>query len=95
MTKQAGQRATLIEADRRNSETIVAMDMAAALAACWSRSNAEYLDGLSRAAEVVGSFDVRQFRLTYRCGRTTILVWKTASSIRRQSQVVFGLSRRS
>ena len=66
MTRQAGRRAALIEADRRNSETIVAMDMAEALAARWSRSNAEYLDGLSRAADVVGSFGTlsRAMRLT-------------------------------
>ncbi len=56
VARQAGQRAALIEADRRNAETIVAMDMTGALAARWSRSNAEYLDGLSCASDVVGSF---------------------------------------
>jgi ATP-binding cassette subfamily C protein len=56
MAKQAGRRAALIEADRRNAETIVAMDMGRALAARWSQSNAEYLGGLRKAADVVGSF---------------------------------------
>ena len=56
MAKQAGQRAALIEADRRNAETVAAMDMTGALAARWSRSNAAYLGGLSRASDVVGSF---------------------------------------
>ena len=56
MAKQAGRRAALIEAARRNAETIVAMDMGSALAARWSQSNAEYLGGLRRAADVVGFF---------------------------------------
>ncbi|MGN6571555.1 MAG: type I secretion system permease/ATPase [Pseudolabrys sp.] len=66
MARQAGQRAALMEADRRNAETIVAMDMSAALAARWSRSNSEYLAGLSRASDVVGSFGglSRALRLT-------------------------------
>lgn len=66
MATRAGQRAALIEADRRNAETIVAMDMAGALAARWSGSNSEYLEGLSRASDVVGSFGSlsRALRLT-------------------------------
>ena len=56
MARQAGQRAALIEADRRNAETVVAMDMTGALAARWSLNNAAYLDGLSRAADVVGAY---------------------------------------
>ena len=55
MGRQAGQRSALIEADRRNAETIAAMDMTGALAARWSRSNADYLAGLSRSSDVVGS----------------------------------------
>ncbi|HXD46543.1 MAG TPA: type I secretion system permease/ATPase [Pseudolabrys sp.] len=66
MAKLAGQRAALIEADRRNAETIVAMDMGEALAARWSRSNADYLGGLRKASDVIGSFGglSRVLRLT-------------------------------
>ena len=66
MARQAGQRAALIEADRRNAETVVAMDMTGALAARWSLSNAAYLAGLSRASDVVGSYGglSRAMRLT-------------------------------
>ena len=56
MARQAGRRAALIEADRRNAETVVAMDMTNALAARWSLTNAEYLDGVSRASDVVGAY---------------------------------------
>ena len=66
MARQAGQRAALIEADRRNAETIAAMDMSGALAARWSLSNSDYLAGLSRASDFVGSFGAlsRAIRLT-------------------------------
>jgi len=66
MARQAGRRAALIESGRRNAETIVAMDMGEALAARWSQSNAEYLDGLRKASDVTGAFGglSRVIRLT-------------------------------
>lgn len=56
MAKQAGVRAGLIEADRRNAETVLAMDMGEALAERWSRSNRAYLDALRTSTNVVGSY---------------------------------------
>lgn len=56
IARQAGVRSGIAEADRRNAETIVAMDMGAALAARWSKSNHEYLEAVLRSTYVVGSY---------------------------------------
>ena len=56
ITKHAGLRAGLMEADRRNAETIVAMDMGEALAARWSKANGAYLEALRGSTDIVGSF---------------------------------------
>lgn len=56
IARQAGIRAGLIEADRRNAETVVAMGMGEALAARWSDSNAQYLDAICRSTDIVGSY---------------------------------------
>jgi ATP-binding cassette subfamily C protein len=64
--KQAGVRAGLIEADRRNAETVIAMDMSAALSARWSKSNRAYLKAVRRSTDVVGAYSglSRVLRLT-------------------------------
>ena len=56
ITKHAGLRSGLIEADRRNAESIVAMDMGEALADRWSKANRAYLDAVRGSTDIVGSF---------------------------------------
>jgi ATP-binding cassette subfamily C protein len=56
VAKQAGIRAALMESDRRNAETVVAMDMSGALATRWSASNREFLDATRTSTDIVGSF---------------------------------------
>ena len=56
MTRLAGLRSGLIEADRRNAESIIAMDMGEALAARWSKANRAYLDAVRGSTDIVGSF---------------------------------------
>jgi ATP-binding cassette, subfamily C, type I secretion system permease/ATPase len=56
IAKQAGIRAALMEADRRNAETIIAMDMAGTLAKRWSMSNRNFLDAMRGSTDIVGSF---------------------------------------
>lgn len=56
MAKQAGVRAGMIEADRRNAETVLAMDMSPGLARRWEQSNGRYLEALRRSSDVVSSY---------------------------------------
>jgi hypothetical protein len=49
-------RGAVVEADRRNSETVVAMGMAAAMAERWSAINNRYLEAAARASEVPGTY---------------------------------------
>jgi PrtD family type I secretion system ABC transporter len=52
----AGQRMTMAEADRRNSETIVAMGLGNALAERWATLNEKYLAAVERSSDIVGSY---------------------------------------
>jgi ATP-binding cassette subfamily C protein len=52
----AGVRASMVEADRRNSETIVAMGLGEALARRWANVNDGYLGAVERSSDVVGSY---------------------------------------
>jgi ATP-binding cassette subfamily C protein len=54
--KEAGTRAAMAEADRRNSESVVAMGMASALARRWVKVNGRYLAALGRSSDIVGSY---------------------------------------
>ena len=54
--KGAGQRITMAEADRRNSETIVAMGLGDALAQRWATVNEKYLVSVERSSDIVGSY---------------------------------------
>ena len=56
VTREAGIRGAIIEADRRNSETAVAMGMAGTLAMRWKAINVRYLGDLQTSTDVVGSF---------------------------------------
>ncbi len=56
LAQHAGQRGSIVEADRRNSESVVAMGMEAALAARWSAVNNRYLTAVGRATDVIGSY---------------------------------------
>ena len=49
-------RAALVEADRRNSETVVAMGMGDAMAKQWNAVNDAYLGAVERSSDIVGSF---------------------------------------
>ncbi len=52
----SGVRAAMIEATRRNGETVVAMGMSSALAARWAKLNDRYLGVLGQASDVVGTY---------------------------------------
>lgn len=56
VARDAGTRGAMIEADRRNSETVVAMGMAGTLAKRWAGINARYLGAMQRSTDVVGSY---------------------------------------
>ncbi len=46
----------MVEADRRNSESVVAMGMAGTLAARWAAINNRYVATVGRSSDVVGSY---------------------------------------
>ena len=52
----AGGRSTMMEAQRRSSETIMAMGMAGALAQRWTALNSRYIAAVGRLSDVAGSF---------------------------------------
>jgi ATP-binding cassette, subfamily C, type I secretion system permease/ATPase len=54
--REAGTRSIMVEANRRSSETIVAMGMAGALAQRWSKINNRYITANARLSDVAGSF---------------------------------------
>ena len=54
--QDGGMRAVMVEADRRNSESIVAMGMADELANRWVRINNQYRAAIGRATDVTGSY---------------------------------------
>jgi ABC-type protease/lipase transport system fused ATPase/permease subunit len=56
LARDGGARAVLVEADRRNSETIVAMGMAGVLAKRWAQVNDRYIAAIGRASDVTGSY---------------------------------------
>jgi PrtD family type I secretion system ABC transporter len=49
-------RSAMIEATRRNGETVAAMGMGPALAARWSNTNQSYLSALQRTSDVVSTY---------------------------------------
>jgi ATP-binding cassette, subfamily C, type I secretion system permease/ATPase len=54
--QDGGIRAVMVEADRRNSESIVAMGMADELAERWARINNQYIAAIGSASNVTGSY---------------------------------------
>ncbi len=54
--QHASQRQAMVEADRRNSESIVAMGMADALAARWAAINRSYLNAVGSSTDVTGTY---------------------------------------
>ena len=54
--REGAARAVLVEANRRNSETIVAMGMAGALGKRWGAVNERYIDAIGRASDVTNSY---------------------------------------
>jgi PrtD family type I secretion system ABC transporter len=54
--RSAGQRAVMVETDRRNSETITAMGMGDASAQRWDKLNESYLTAAERCSDIVGFF---------------------------------------
>jgi ATP-binding cassette subfamily C protein len=65
VAKDAGARASQLEASRRNSETAVAMGMVGTLAGRWQDVNNRFLGAMQRSSDVVGSYGSasRIFRL--------------------------------
>lgn len=56
LAQEAGTRAALVESDRRNSESVVAMGMQGVLARRWADANDRYLAASGRASDVVGAY---------------------------------------
>jgi ATP-binding cassette subfamily C protein len=56
LARESGMRAAAIEADRRNSESVVAMGMAGALARRWNAINERYLGAVERSTDTIGSY---------------------------------------
>lgn len=56
VARGGAQRSTMVEADRRNSETITAMGLGDALARRWSKVNDAYLAAVERSSDVVGGY---------------------------------------
>jgi PrtD family type I secretion system ABC transporter len=54
--KDAGRRSIMVEAQRRSSETIMAMGMAEALAQRWAAVNNRYIATVGRLSDIAGSF---------------------------------------
>ena len=54
--RDGGMRSLMVEADRRNSETAVAMGMAEVLAQRWVRVNDRYIAAIGHASDVTGSY---------------------------------------
>lgn len=56
LARDGAVRAAMIEADRRNSEAILAMGMGGALARRWSSVNRRFLEAATRSADTLGSY---------------------------------------
>lgn len=56
LAQHVGLRGSMVEADRRNSESIVAMGMADSLAKRWAQVNHRYLAAVGRSSDVVSSY---------------------------------------
>ena len=56
VARGGSQRSAMIEADRRNSETVTAMGLGETLAQRWTRLNESYLGSVERASDVVGAY---------------------------------------
>jgi ATP-binding cassette subfamily C protein len=56
VAREGGWRAAQVEADRRNSETVMAMGMAAVLGKRWQEINQRYSDAVGRAADAVSGY---------------------------------------
>jgi PrtD family type I secretion system ABC transporter len=56
VARDGGMRSALVEADRRNSETIVAMGMTGVLAKRWARINDQYIAAVGLATDVTSSY---------------------------------------
>jgi ATP-binding cassette subfamily C protein len=56
LARDSGMRGAMIEADRRNSESAVAMGMVGTLADRWERVNLRYLEAAGRSSDIVGSY---------------------------------------
>ena len=56
VARDGGMRSVLIEADRRNSESIVAMGMTGVLAKRWARINDQYIAAIGSATDVTSSY---------------------------------------
>jgi PrtD family type I secretion system ABC transporter len=56
LSREGGLRSAMIEADRRNSETVVAMGMAGALATRWNAVNDRFIGATQISSDVVGSY---------------------------------------
>src|SRR5262245_11201349 len=56
LVKDANVRAAMVEADRRNSESAIAMGMAGALGKRWAAVNNRYVASIGRSSDVVGTY---------------------------------------
>ena len=56
VAKGASQRSTMVEGDRRNSETITAMGLGEALSRRWTALNENYLAAVERSTDVVSTY---------------------------------------
>ncbi len=56
VSKDAGARSAMIESDRRNSETAVAMGMVDTLTKRWVGINERYITAIGKSSDVVGSY---------------------------------------
>jgi ATP-binding cassette subfamily C protein len=54
--QEAEQRGMMLEADRRNSESALAMGMTQALTQRWERQNERFLDGLSQSTDKISAY---------------------------------------
>src|SRR5215510_43950 len=56
LVKDANVRAAMVEVDRRNSESAIAMGMAGALGKRWAAVNNRYVASIGRSSDVVGTY---------------------------------------
>jgi PrtD family type I secretion system ABC transporter len=56
LVKDAGARAAMVEADRRNNESAIAMGMAGTLGKRWAEVNKRYVAAIGRSSDVAGTY---------------------------------------